>query len=163
MVAEAGEQDRRVDDVGEDDCYRAVRGQSRGNVGLLPLNDSLELAEAGRQVATEKLDVGLGDRPVHVHDLPVAPFEMQNVGRTPVEAATRRGDLLLHAGPANSSFLPGLDLVLSDWEGTQLFELPRPDRAALVSMLAPYAARSPVNGRTLPMRSSNAHVRGDAV
>jgi hypothetical protein len=30
------------------------------------------------------------------------------------------------------------------------------------SRFAPYAARSPVNGSTSPIRNSNAHVRGDA-
>src|SRR6266480_1633302 len=69
-----------------------------------------------------------------MHDLPLASLEMQNVGTTPVESATRRGDRFLHARPPNSSFLPGLDFVTCNREGTQLLELTRPDGASLVSM-----------------------------
>src|SRR5262245_47842591 len=69
-----------------------------------------------------------------MHDLPLASLEMQNVGTTPVESATRRGDRFLHARPPDSSFLPGLDFVTCNREGTQLLELTGPDGATLVSM-----------------------------
>src|SRR5262245_26645046 len=59
---------------------------------------------------------------------------MQNVGRTPVEAGARRGDRLPHARPPNGPFLPGLDLVTCNREGTQLLELTRPNGAGLFSM-----------------------------
>src|SRR5690349_496076 len=89
LVTEALEHDRRIDDIGEDDRDCAVRGARRRNVRLLAPDHSLELLEAGRQISTEKLDVRFGQRPVHVYDLPLATFEMQDVCRPPVEAATR--------------------------------------------------------------------------
>src|SRR5262245_37276242 len=69
-----------------------------------------------------------------MHHLPLATFEVQDVGRTPVETAARRGNRLSYARPANGPLLPGLDFVTCDREGTELLELPRPDGAGLVSV-----------------------------
>src|SRR4051794_17239619 len=69
-----------------------------------------------------------------MHNLPFASFQVQNVGRTAIEAASRRGDRLLHARPANGSFLPGLDLEARQRKWTQLLELTRPDGACLITV-----------------------------
>src|SRR5215210_1118314 len=70
-----------------------------------------------------------------MHHLPLATFEVENVGRTSIEAGTiRRADRLLHASPPHCPFLPGLDFVACNRKGTQLLELTRPDATGLVSV-----------------------------
>src|SRR5262245_51687475 len=59
MVSDASDQDRGIDDVGEDDRYGSIGSKDPRKVGLLELERPFELIEARRQRPPEKLHIRL--------------------------------------------------------------------------------------------------------
>ena len=57
LVAETSEQDRGVDDVGENDRHGSIRSEDSCKVWLLELEVAFELFDARRLRPSEKLDV----------------------------------------------------------------------------------------------------------
>ena len=68
---------------------------------------------------------------MHLHDLPLAALEVENVGAPRFELLFFPCDDLLDARPPNGPFLPGLDLDGGDREGAQLFDLLAPEGVCL--------------------------------
>ncbi len=68
---------------------------------------------------------------MHLHDLPLAAFEVENVGCARCEALLWPVHGHLRSCPPYGSFLPGLDPVPGDGHPAQLLELTPPDGVGL--------------------------------
>ena len=132
-VAEAGEHRCRVDDVGEHDRDRAIDGQRGRQVRPLALDRPLKLVERDGERLAEGLQIRSRERPVDMDDLPLPALEVEDVARARLECFALPVDQLLHPGPADRPFLPGLDLGGRDREGAGLLHLSGPDRAGVAA------------------------------
>src|SRR5215207_3016977 len=69
---------------------------------------------------------------MHVHHLPLAAFEVEDVAGTSLDGRPAPFDRLVHARPADAPFLPGIDLVRADEErAVELLQLTAPERPRL--------------------------------
>src|SRR5262249_291227 len=143
MVTEVAEQNRRVDDVGEDDCHGALGVRRLRNVRLSAQDDLFQLLDRDGQRSSEGLDLRLRERPMRLDDLPLAMFEPEDVSRSRFSGLSVHADGLFQRCPADASFLPSVDLVCPYGEDTpKLLDLTTPNRSRL--------AATPPLGRVCP-------------
>ena len=120
VVAEPGQHDGRVDDVREHDRDRAIDGERGERSGFSRWTACSSSSSVTVNDLPETSTFGRRERPVHVHDLPLAVLEVEDVASRALRGSSLPVDRLLHARPPDGPFFPGVDLVGRDQEGTPI-------------------------------------------